>query len=337
MEKSELARQIAGMLDDTEWSRLEDGTQEAPVSSYNREVLLRVRERADEYTGKADAGLADRILTEVSAYLEVYWPEEPDAHKYVAAACLALRLLEDRPMHPPESVRYLAVVKDGRAEYYCPAREDGPVCRLCLGRDIGPLREAWEQRIKKTEDEHGPGSALVQREILTAGFSESGVIPTDELVFREEVRRCCEENRCGSYGTTWACPPAVGTLDECRERVGRYGKLQLFSRAYLLEDSMDFDGMKRAMADFKRTVLLLRRKLRDAGPEAAVLSNESCGRCAPCTYPDAPCRFPEDLCHSLEGYGFNVSELAKQAGVRYMNGPSTVTFFGAVLYDESGS
>ena len=57
-----------------------------------------------------------------------------------------------------------------------------------------------------------------------------------------------------------------------------------------------------------------------------------CGRCASCTYPDAPCRFPEELYHSLEGYGFNVSELAGQAGIRYMNGPSTVTFLGAVLY-----
>ena len=72
-------------------------------------------------------------------------------------------------------------------------------------------------------------------------------------------------------------------------------------------------------------------------PEAQILSNESCGRCAECTYPDAPCRFPEELYHSIEGYGLNVSELAGQAGIRYMNGPSTVTFFGAVLYGERGT
>ena len=36
------------------------------------------------------------------------------------------------------------------------------------------------------------------------------------------------------------------------------------------------------------------------------------------------------------GFGFVVSELAQQAGIPYMNGKSTVTFFSAVLYGENG-
>ena len=34
---------------------------------------------------------------------------------------------------------------------------------------------------------------------------------------------------------------------------------------------------------------------------------------------------------SLEGYGIFVSELATQAGMKYNNGPNTVTFFGALI------
>ena len=66
-----------------------------------------------------------------------------------------------------------------------------------------------------------------------------------------------------------------------------------------------------------------------------LLSNEGCGRCTACTYPDAPCRFPQLLHHSLEGYGFIVSDLAKEAGIRYHNGANTVTYFGALLFNDN--
>ena len=63
-----------------------------------------------------------------------------------------------------------------------------------------------------------------------------------------------------------------------------------------------------------------------------LLSNEGCGRCKKCTYPDSLCRFPEHLHHSIEGYGFQIYELAKAAGIKYNNGENTVTFFGGLLF-----
>ena len=82
----------------------------------------------------------------------------------------------------------------------------------------------------------------------------------------------------------------------------------------------------------KDTVDRLADRIKPNFPEALILSNEGCGRCKTCTYPDAPCRFPDKLYPSIEGFGFIVSELARQAGIRYNNGPDTVTFFGAVLF-----
>ena len=35
---------------------------------------------------------------------------------------------------------------------------------------------------------------------------------------------------------------------------------------------------------------------------------------------------------SLEAYGIDVAQLAKQAGMKYINGVNTVTYFGAVFF-----
>lgn len=168
--------------------------------------------------------------------------------------------------------------------------------------------------------------------ILRSGFTETGPVPIAELTWEPSVRQICRDNSCRGYGASWACPPAVGTLEECRARVEQYETMLLFSKKYELEDSFDFEGMGQAMTDFKKTVDVLQENLGNSLPAYLLLSNEGCGRCRKCTYPDAPCRFPRQLHHSLEGYGFLVNQLAKQAGIRYNNGPNTVTFFGALLY-----
>nr|WP_305142352.1 DUF2284 domain-containing protein [uncultured Acetatifactor sp.] len=44
-----------------------------------------------------------------------------------------------------------------------------------------------------------------------------------------------------------------------------------------------------------------------------------------------PCRFPDMAISSLEAHGINVSRLAAECGMKYINGQNTVTYFGAVL------
>ena len=77
-------------------------------------------------------------------------------------------------------------------------------------------------QLEKTRQLYGPETALVQKIILDCGFDETGIIPVEDLQFYPDVRKICEQNKCRCYGTTWACPPAVGTLSECEERVGGY-------------------------------------------------------------------------------------------------------------------
>ena len=124
----------------------------------------------------------------------------------------------------------------------------------------------------------------------------------------------------------------IKAIAECKARVNQYDKMLLFSQAYSLEDSFDFEGMVGGLHNFKQMVDRFQQNLADVLSAHLILSNEGCGQCPKCTYPDAPCRFPQSVHHSLEGYGFAVNELAKEAGIRYNIGQNTVTYFGALLF-----
>lgn len=173
----------------------------------------------------------------------------------------------------------------------------------------------------------------IEKLALETGFLEFGYVKVENLKYYREVREICEKNACGGYGTSWACPPATGTIAQCRERVAKYDKMLLFAQTYRLEDSFDYEGMIAGAHAFKELMDRFKQKLDKVMSGYLLLGNEGCHRCSPCTYPDAPCRFPELLYHPLEGYGFIVSELSKEAGIRYNNGPDTVTYFGALLFN----
>ena len=173
---------------------------------------------------------------------------------------------------------------------------------------------------------------IIEETASQIGFTEYGYVPISQLNYSAAVRKICEGNSCRNYGASWACPPAVGTLDECRKRIAQYNTMMLFTKKYTLDSSFDFEAMGEGLRDFKKAVDRFHRNL-DL-PSFLLLSNEGCGRCTKCTYPDEPCRFPNLLHHSLEGYGFVVNELAKEANIRYNNGPNTVTFFGALLFNS---
>lgn len=164
------------------------------------------------------------------------------------------------------------------------------------------------------------------------GIYQYGLIETKQIIFSKEVRSLCEGNVCRNYGTTWACPPAVGTIGECKEKCLKYDMALVFSAKYNLEDSFDYEGMIFGHNEFKKVCDKLADLVKDKLSDFLLLSNEGCMRCSECTYPYNPCRFPEMLFPSVEGFGIMVNELAKSANIKYINGENTVTYFGLLLF-----
>ena len=84
------------------------------------------------------------------------------------------------------------------------------------------------------------------------GIYQYGLIETKQIIFSKEVRSLCEGNVCRNYGKTWACPPAVGTFDECKEKCLKYDMALVFSAKYNLEHSFDYKGMMFGHNEFKK-------------------------------------------------------------------------------------
>lgn len=164
------------------------------------------------------------------------------------------------------------------------------------------------------------------------GIHEYAFLPTSDLKFSEEVRSLCEMNSCGQYGKTWACPPGVGTYEECKSRILKYGHVFVFTTLHELEDSYDFEGMMEGKAKHCSLCPPIANLFQKEYTDVLILSAEGCNRCQTCTYPDAPCRFPDTLYPSIESYCVEVNQLAKTAGIHYINGADTVTYFGCILY-----
>lgn len=173
---------------------------------------------------------------------------------------------------------------------------------------------------------------MKEYDLKRIGIDCSGVISTTEIIFEKEIRKICEENVCRQYGRTWACPPAVGTVDQCKEQCLQYERAMVFSGVYPLEDSFDYEGMIKGHRAFKDLCDRLYLRIKTELSSFFILSNEGCCRCSHCTYPSAACRNPEMLFPSLEGFGINVIKLAQSADIPYHNGEKTVTYFGMLLY-----
>ena len=173
------------------------------------------------------------------------------------------------------------------------------------------------------------------RKILELGASKAAVIPVSKIRFDRSFRKLCEMNTCGNYGRNWMCPPYAGEIDDLIARAKGYEHAIVYQLIGQLEDSYDFEGMMENGKRMNRLVRDARAALDGSFPHALYLGAGGCSQCEKCAkLTDEPCRFPELAMMSLETCGVAVSELAKTAGMKYINGQNTVTNFAAILFDE---
>ena len=138
------------------------------------------------------------------------------------------------------------------------------------------------------------------------------------------------------YNKSWACPPAVGTVDKCRARCLAYPSVLVISTIAEVHDIASIDetlGTRAPHEALTHEVLALVKQA--CGGDAMALSTESCAICEKCAWPDAPCRFPEKMFPCVESYGILVTALADRLDMNFFNG-NLVTWYSLIFYRESG-
>jgi len=163
------------------------------------------------------------------------------------------------------------------------------------------------------------------------GFSHTGYLDPKTIEHRIEVRDSCAEGKCKTYAKNWMCPPACGTLDECRERVSKYSEGFIVQLTGELEDSLDYETMMETAKKNRELFSTFVPIIRSEYPDALCLSAGGCTMCSKCTYPDNPCRNPEIAISSMEGYGMVVSDVCKSNNLPYYYGNNTITYVGCFL------
>lgn len=133
----------------------------------------------------------------------------------------------------------------------------------------------------------------LQQILKDAGIFQYGVTDTLKFGLLRKCGLCVRSIPAWQLWKNMGMPPALGSVEECRERIQRFQKMLVFSMKIDLEDSFDYEGMMAGMKQFKKSCRAIGAAIRPYIRDCLMLSNEGCDLCEKCTYPDAACRFPE--------------------------------------------
>ena len=171
---------------------------------------------------------------------------------------------------------------------------------------------------------------------LGSGARRAAPVNVADIVYSESFREVCRSNQCGNYGACWMCPPEIGPIAELMARARSYPLGVLYQTVGALEDSFDIEGMFAAAASHAAVSQRLQKQA-EVMLKAPFL-HLTCGGCHLCPVcarrAGEPCRHPELALLSLEGCGVDVYRAAQAAGLPYIHGPNTVTYFGMILFSE---
>lgn len=166
------------------------------------------------------------------------------------------------------------------------------------------------------------------------GFSQVSTLNTAALVPLSQVRDMCAADRCRSYGRSWSCPPACGSIEQAAERMAAYSGGVIVQTTGNMADDFDLDAIRETERLHKTRFLTLARQVRCLQPDCLPLTAGACTLCRKCAYPDKPCRFPGKMLSSMEAYGLLVSDVCIKSGLKYYYGPGTMTFTSCILTEK---
>lgn len=161
-----------------------------------------------------------------------------------------------------------------------------------------------------------------------------GFIDPKKLEFSDRVRWICE-HECTMYGKSWACPPGVGTVAQCRARCLDHDQCLLISTVTEVADIADLQETLATRPAHEALTDQVAALMRRGGVEPYILSTEACAICEKCAIlEEKPCRFPEKMHPCVESQGINVIPVLEEMGLPFQYGENVVTWVSLLLFRE---
>lgn len=152
------------------------------------------------------------------------------------------------------------------------------------------------------------------------------------LEFSERIRHICK-SECPMYDKTWACPPAVGEVAQCREKCLSYDNCLVIGTIVEVDDSADIEQTLSTRHGHEKITNQVRDLMREQGIQPYILSTEACAVCERCAWLDGlPCRMPGKMHPCVESHGINIIPTLEQNGLDFIYGSNLVTWYSLLFF-----
>lgn len=153
-----------------------------------------------------------------------------------------------------------------------------------------------------------------------------------ELDFSERIRWICQ-HECPMYGKSWACPPGVGSVEDCKAKCLAYENCLMIATITEVTDISDINETLATRPPHEKITNQVRDLMREQGVNPYILSTEACAVCERCAILDGlPCRMPGRMHPCVESHGINILGLLDDQGLSFQYGENVVTWFSLLFY-----
>ena len=175
---------------------------------------------------------------------------------------------------------------------------------------------------------------LLEEQLMELPLYAYFYIEPEKLEFADRIRFICQ-HECPMYGTTWACPPGVGSVESCRCHILEYQSCLMISTIVEVEDISSMEQTLATRGDHEEITNQVRDMMRALGEEPFVLSTEACAICERCAYLDGkPCRHPDRMHPCVESQGINIIPVLEECGIEFQYGSNVVTWISLFFFDH---
>lgn len=154
------------------------------------------------------------------------------------------------------------------------------------------------------------------------------------LEFSDRIRYICQYE-CPRYGQSWACPPGVGSVEQCSARCLSYSSCLVIGTITECEDISDMCATLATRPAHEAVTEQVRQLLREQGVDPYILSTDSCAICKKCTYPEGkPCRHADMMHPCIESHGINIIPTLEENGLEFQYGENIITWYSLLFFND---